>query len=272
MEFLENLKWADISPYVVEYGTKLLTAIAVLIIGFWVVGILSRLFKKMMEKKGTDSSLASFLITMVKTILKALVVITALGMMGIEMTSFIAVLGALAFAIGMALTGSLQNFAGGVMLLIFKPFKVGDLLEAQGYLGTVKEIQIFNTILNTPDNKTVIIPNGGLSTGSMVNYSTMDTRRVDWSFGIAYGDQVGKAEEVLTRLIKEDKRILDNPSHFIALGALADSSVNITVRVWVKSADYWGVFFDMNRKVYEVFGTEGLNFPFPQMDVHVNNV
>ncbi len=270
MEFLENLKWADISPYVVEYGGKLLMAVAVLVIGFWLVGIITRFSKKMMEKGDMDSSLVPFLTGIVRTLLRVMVVITALGMLGVEMTSFIAVLGAASLAIGMALTGALQNFAGGVMILIFKPFKIGDLLEAQGYLGVVKEIHIFNTILTTPDNKTVIIPNGGLSTGSMVNYSTMDTRRVDWSFGIAYGDQVGKAEEVLTKLIKEDKRILDNPSHFIALGELADSSVNITVRVWVKSADYWGVFFDMNRKVYEVFGTEGLNFPFPQMDVHLS--
>ncbi len=271
MQTLMNFSWAEISPYVVKYGTKLLIAIAVLIIGFWLVGIITRFTRKMMNKSSMDSSLVPFLTGITRTLLRVMVVITALGMLGVEMTSFIAVLGAAAFAIGMALTGSLQNFAGGVMLLIFKPFKVGDLLEAQGHIGVVKEIQIFNTILTTPDNRIVIIPNGGLSTGSMVNYSTMDTRRVDWSFGIAYGDQVGKAEEVLTKLIKEDKRILDNPSHFIALGALADSSVNITVRVWVKSEDYWGVFFDMNRKVYEIFGTEGLNFPFPQMDVHVNN-
>ncbi|MEM9024356.1 MAG: mechanosensitive ion channel domain-containing protein, partial [Bacteroidota bacterium] len=158
---------------------------------------------------------------------------------------------------------------GGVMILLFKPFKVGDVIEAQGYIGSVHSIQIFNTILKTPDNKTIIVPNGGLSTSSMVNYSTEPERRVDWTFGIGYGDDTAKARESLLRLIQADQRILQNPEPFIAVSELADSSVNFAVRVWVKSEDYWGVFFDMNEKVYNTFTTEGFNIPFPQMDVHL---
>jgi len=191
-------------------------------------------------------------------------------MMGIEMTSFIAILGAAGLAVGMALSGTLQNFAGGVMILIFKPFKVGDVLQAQGFTGSVSEIQIFNTIMKTPDNKTIIIPNGGLSTSSMVNFSTEAKRRVDWTIGIAYGDDADKAREVIKRLCDEDSRILKDPEVFIAVSALADSSVNFTVRAWVNAPDYWGVHFDLNEKVYKTFAGEGLNIPFPQMDVHVH--
>jgi small conductance mechanosensitive channel len=155
--------------------------------------------------------------------------------------------------------------------MIFKPFKIGDVIDAQGYLGSVSEIQIFNTILKTPDNKTIIIPNGGLSTGPMTNYSTEKKRRVDWTIGIGYGDNAQKAEEVIKRLCDEDSRILKNPEVFIAVSELGDSSVNFAVRAWVKADDYWGVFFDMNKKVYETFDKEGLNIPYPQMDVHVHN-
>ena len=204
------------------------------------------------------------------TLLKVLLVISVLGMLGIEMTSFIAVIGAIGLAVGMALSGTLQNFAGGVMILLFKPFKVGDFINAQGFSGTVNEIQIFNTILKTPDNKTIIIPNGGLSTSAMTNFSTEPKRRVDWTFGIGYGDDADKAEQVIRQLCEEDSRIHKEPAVFIALSELADSSVNFTVRAWVNAEDYWGVFFDLNKKVYKIFDKEGLNIPFPQMDVHVH--
>jgi len=207
---------------------------------------------------------------LIATVLRALVIISVLGMVGVQMTSFIAIMGAATLAIGMALTGTLQNFAGGVMILIFRPFKVGDWIDAQGYSGSVREIQIFNTIINTADNKVIIIPNGGLSNSSMVNYSREPQRRVDWTFGIAYGDDVDKTRSVLLSLIKADSRILSDPEPFIAVSSLADSSVNFTVRVWVNGADYWGVFFDMNESVYKTFGKEGLNIPFPQMDVHLH--
>jgi small conductance mechanosensitive channel len=198
-----------------------------------------------------------------------MVYITALGMLGVEMTSFIAILAAAGLAVGMALSGTLQNFAGGVMILLFKPFKKGDFIEAQGHSGTVNEIQIFMTILKTPDNKTIMIPNGPLSTGSLTNYSREPRRRVDWTIGIGYGDDVDKAYEVIRRLLDGDDRILDDPEPFIAVKELADSSVNFTVRAWVNASDYWGVFFRMNEEVYKTFDKEGLNIPYPQSDVHL---
>ncbi|MGZ2368208.1 mechanosensitive ion channel family protein [Ancylomarina sp. YFZ004] len=254
----------------VDYGPKLLGAIVVLIIGGWIIKGMIRAFGKMMDKSKMDDSLKPFLKGLVGMLLKVMLFISALGMLGIEMTSFIAILGAVGLAVGMALSGTLQNFAGGVMILIFKPFKIGDFIEAQGYMGVVKEIQIFNTIVTTPDNKTIIIPNGGLSTSSMINYSTEEERRVDWTIGIAYGDDVDKARAVIKRLCDADSRILKAPEVFIAVSELADSSVNFAVRAWVKAPDYWGVFFDLNENVYKTFGNEGLNIPFPQMDVHVH--
>jgi len=225
---------------------------------------------KVLDQSNTDPSLTSFIRSLVSILLKVMVYITAIGMLGVEMTSFIAILGAAGLAVGMALSGTLQNFAGGVMILLFKPYKVGDVIEAQGYVGSVKEIQIFTSILTTPDNKTVLIPNGPLATGSLINFSTQDTRRVDWTIGIAYGDDLDKAYEVIKGFIGEDDRILKDPEPFMALSALADSSVNIVVRVWVNSPDYWGVFFDLNEKVYRSFDKEGLGIPFPQMDVHLH--
>lgn len=254
----------------IEYGPKLIGAVLVWIIGGIVVKALTNGVDKMMEKRNTDPSLRPFMKSLVNTLLKVMLVISVMSMLGIEMTSFIAILGAAGLAVGMALSGTLQNFAGGAMILIFKPFKVGDVIDAQGYLGSVAEIQIFNTILKTPDNKTIIIPNGGLSTSSMTNYSTEPTRRVDWTIGIGYGDDVDKARTVINNLIEADDRIKKDPAPFIAVSELADSSVNFAVRVWVNSADYWGVFFDMNENVYKTFGKEGLNIPFPQMDVHVH--
>tara|TARA_R110001583_G_scaffold99175_5_gene244473 strand:- start:1252 stop:2067 length:816 start_codon:yes stop_codon:yes gene_type:complete len=254
----------------VEYGPKLIGAIVVLIIGGWVIKALTRAIGKLMDKSKMDESLKPFLKGLVGMLLKALLFISVLGMVGVEMTSFIAILAAAGLAVGMALSGTLQNFAGGVMILIFKPFKIGDFIDAQGYLGVVKEIQIFNTIITTPDNKTIIIPNGGLSNSSMTNYSTEEKRRVDWTIGIAYGDDVDKARAVIKRLCDEDSRIIKDPEVFIAVSELADSSVNFAVRVWVKAPDYWGVFFDLNENVYKTFGNEGLNIPFPQMDVHVH--
>lgn len=259
------------SSLMVEFGTKVIGALAVIIIGNWIAKMIMGAVRRNFEKRNISESLRPFLTGLIGTLLKALVFISAAGVLGIEMTSFAALLGAAGLAVGMALSGTLGNFAGGVMVLIFKPYEVGDVIEAQGYTGSVKSIHIFNTILNTPDNKVIIIPNGPISTGSLVNYSKEDTRRVDWTIGIGYGDDYDKAKAVILKFIEEDSRILKTPEPFIALGALADSSVNITVRAWVKPADYWGVFFDMNEKVYKNFSNEGLNIPFPQMDVHVHN-
>ncbi len=269
----DALKYKDYAiEFAVEYGPKLIGAIIVLIIGFWVVKLLTKGFDKLMVKSKMDDSLRPFLKSLVGSLLKVLLAISIMSMLGIEMTSFIAILASAGLAVGMALSGTLQNFAGGVMILIFKPFKVGDFIDAQGHTGTVKEIQIFVTILTTPDNVTIIIPNGGLSNGSMTNYSSRSTRRVDWTVGVAYGESIEKVRKTIRKLIDDDPRILDDPSSFIKVGELADSSVNFTVRGWVKSDDYWDVFFDMNEKIYTTFEQEGISIPFPQMDVHVNNV
>lgn len=260
----------QINELVLNYGPKLLAAVAVWIIGSWIVKALSRSFGRMLEKRETDPSLQPFLKSLVGTLLKVLLIISVLSMLGVEMTSFIAVLGAGALAVGMALSGTLQNFAGGVMILLFKPFKVDDVVEAQGFLGKVHEIQIFNTIMKTPDNKTIIIPNGPLATSAMTNFSTEPQRRVDWTFGIGYGDDVDQAKSVIKELCDQDSRILKDPELFIAVSELADSSVNFAVRAWVNAEDYWDVYFEMNEKIYKTFDSRGLNIPFPQMDVHVH--
>lgn len=254
---------------VVSFGGRLLVAIIVFFIGRWLIKRIINLVVKGMQRRKVEASLFSFTRSMVKITLYFLFIIIIIGILGIETSSFIALFASAGIAIGAALSGTLQNFAGGVMILLFKPFKVGDYIEAQGQSGTVREIQIFNTILATPDNKIIIVPNGGLSTGITENYSKEETRRVDWVFGIAYGDSYDKAKEVIARLLNNDSRILTTPVYFIALNSLGDSSVNIVVRAWVKSPDYWDVFFDMNEKVYKTFTQENINIPFPQMDVHL---
>lgn len=263
--YIEKLK-----ELVVLYAPKLGGAILVLIIGYFVVKLIMKGLKKIFEIRKIDPSLQGFLISLINITLQALLWISVLGMVGIQMTSFIAILGAAGLAVGMALSGTLQNFAGGVMILLFKPFKVSDYIEANGVAGFVKEIQIFNTIVVTPDNKTNIIPNASLTNTIITNYSTEENRRVDWTFGIGYGDNLETAKTVLKKLIEADTRILKTPEPFIAISELADSSVNIVVRTWVKGADYWGVFFDMNKNVYEQFTKAGLNIPFPQLDVHLH--
>ena len=254
----------------VSLGSKLLVALIVFFMGRWLIRKLNCMVIKIMQKKEVEASLFTFIRSLVSITLNFIFVIILISVLGIETSSFIALFASAGVAIGMALSGTLQNFAGGVMILLFKPFRVGDFLEAQGQSGTVKEIQIFNTIMTTADNKVIIIPNGGLSTGIMKNYSKEENRRVDWEFGIAYGDSYDKAKAVLTRLIEADQRILKDPNYFIALTSLGESSVNIVVRAWVKAPDYWGVFFDMNEKVYKTFAEENLNIPFPQMDVHLH--
>ena len=253
----------------ISAGSKILLAIVVFIVGRWIVRRLNKLLARILERRHVEASLSTFVKSLVSITLTLLLIIIVIGVLGIETSSFIALFASAGVAIGMALSGTLQNFAGGVMILLFKPFKLGDTIEAQGQSGTVREIQIFNTILATPDNKIIIIPNGGLSTGMMKNFSKEATRRVDWEFGIAYGDDYTKAKKVIARLLDADSRVLKDPAYFIALTSLGASSVNIVVRAWVNSGDYWGVYFDMNEKVYKTFAEEDLNIPFPQMDVHV---
>lgn len=256
---------------IVLYAPRVLGAIAVLIIGLWVVKLIGSAFVRLLDKKNVDPTLKPFLKGLVGAMLKVMLVISVLGMLGIEMTSFIAVLGAIGLAVGLALSGTLQNFAGGVIILIIKPYKVGDFIEAGSYSGTVSQVQIFYTILKTPDNKTVILPNGEMSKNALINYSMEPKRRVDLTFGIGYGDQVHKARSVLNQIIESDERIIEDPDPpFIAVKELADSSVNLIVKLWVNLDDYWGVYHDMQERVYDAFNTEGLNIPFPQMDIHLH--
>lgn len=258
-----------VKEYVVPFGIKLVAAIVVLLLGRWVIKLIKKGVTKVMTRRKMDPSLSSFLMSLVSVLLTFLLIIAIVGILGVNTSSLVALLASAGLAIGMALSGTLQNFAGGVMIMLFKPFKVGDFISAQGYEGVVNEIQIFNTHVLTPDNKEVILPNGSLSTGAMTNFSKQGTRRVDWSFSIAYGDDYDKAKSLLLRLCDEDGRIQKTPQPFVELGKLNDSSVDITVRVWVDAADYWAVFFSMNEKVYKAFAAEGLSIPFPQMDVHM---
>ena len=268
----------EIDPYVemvtefaIKYGLKILGAIVVLVVGLWIIKMINKSVAKMMRKRELDPSLQPFLRSLISALLKVLLVITVMSMMGVEMTSFVAILGAAGLAVGLALSGTLQNFAGGVMLLVLRPFRVGDLIEVQGFLGVVKEIQIFHTVLNTLDNKRVIIPNNGLSTDSIINYSIEAHRRVDFSFGISYSDDVEKAKSIVQSIAAGDDRIIKegDKAPFVRLGEMGDSSINLTTRFWVKTDDYWPVYFDTNEKVYEQFNAQGISIPFPQMDVHL---
>lgn len=255
--------------YLIPFGIRILISIAILIIGHWVIKLLKKIIKGALERHKVEISLALFLNNLCSILLNFILIIAIISVLGVDTSSLVALLASAGLAIGMALSGTLQNFAGGVMIMLFKPFKVGDFIEAQGQQGTVKEIQIFNTIILTLDNKTIYIPNGNLATGILTNYSKQGTRRVDWVFSIAYGDDYDKAKALIIKLFAEDERILKEPAVFVELTQLNSSSVDIVARAWVKSEDYWNVFFSMNEKVYKNFPKEGLNIPFPQMDVHV---
>ena len=251
------------------YGLKVLAAIAIFIIGRWVAKGVRKLVERMMTKGKVDPTLISFTSNMVYIGLLAFIVIAALGQLGIQTTSFIAILGAAGLAVGLALQGSLSNFAAGFLLIIFRPFKVGDLIEAAGVFGVVEAIQIFTTQLKTADNKTVIIPNAKLTDDNIVNWTVKGTRRVDMVFGIGYDDDIDKARSLMAEIIAADSRVLEAPAPQISVSELADSSVNFVVRPWVKVEDYWGVHFDLTEKIKKAFDANGVSIPFPQRDVHV---
>lgn len=254
---------------ILTYGPKLVLAILTLIIGFWIIRHIGKVVDRAMQKKKVDKTLRPFLHKLVTIMLKAMLLISIAGMVGIEVTSFIAVLGAAGLAIGLALQGSLANFAGGVLILLFKPFEVGHFIEAQGAMGTVEKIEIFHTTLKTPDNKIIIVPNGPMANGNVTNYSREETRRLDLTFGIGYNDDIDKARKVINDLVKKDKRILKKPEPQILLSELADSSVNFSVRLWLKGGDYWPVNFEMTEAVKKAFDKNKVSIPFPQMDVHM---
>lgn len=250
-------------------GKHILTAALIFMAGRFLIRLLNRLFAKIINRPNIDGSVQSFLSSLVNILLTVLLIISVIGALGINTTSFAALLASAGVAVGMALSGNLQNFAGGLVILLFKPYKVGDWIEAQGVQGQVKEIQIFHTILTTADNKVVYIPNGSMSTAVVVNYSRNETRRVQWTLGIDYGEDVSRARQAVSSVLAADPRVLADPAPFIAVDALADSSVNLVIRVWVKTGDYWGVFHDIQHNLYETFNSRGINFPYPQQTVHV---
>ncbi len=249
-------------------GWTLIKAVIVFTVGRFVIKLINRIVRRVLERHDFEPSLKTFIGSLVNVTLMVLLIISVVGALGVQTTSFAALLASAGVAVGMALSGNLSNFAGGLLILLFKPFKVGDYIVAQGTEGTVREIQIFHTVLITVDNKDVFIPNGSLSSGVITNIGKEPTRRVDWTFGVDYGSDYEHVKSVIESVLAADGRILKDPAPFIALGALADSSVNITVRVWVNTADYWDVFFDTNKAIYARFNAEGIGFPFPQLTVH----
>ncbi len=258
-----------VKDYLVPLGIKILVSILVFIIGRWIIKLIKNRLANGLLKKRADPTLHSFFSNLISFVLNFILIIFIISILGVNTSSLVALLASAGLAVGMALSGTLQNFAGGVVIILFRPFRVGDFISAQGQEGVVKEIQFFNTVVHTVDNKVVHIPNGILSTGVMTIYTKEETRRVDWTYSIAYGDDYDKAKSALLRLCGEDQRILKEPVPFVEISTLNTSSVDLKVRVWVKSADYWPVFFSMNEKVYKELPKEGLHFPFPQVDVHL---
>lgn len=250
-------------------GKRILIATIVFIVGRAVIGLINRLVANMLRRRRIDPSVQTFLRSLVKILLTVLLIVSVIGALGINTTSFAALLASAGVAIGMALSGNLQNFAGGLVILLFKPYKVGDWIEAQSVQGKVKEIQIFHTVLTMSDNKVVYIPNGSMSTAVVINYTRNDTRRIDWTIGIDYGEDVDKAKAAVMEAINAEQRILPDPAPYVAVSALADSSVNILVRAWVGTDDYWPVYHAMLNRIYDTFNARGIDFPFPQQTVHV---
>ncbi len=251
------------------YGLKVIAAIAILVVGRWVARLISSITRRLMGKADIDPTVSSFTGSLVYIALLVFVVLAALSQLGIQTTSFIAVLGAAGLAIGLALQGSLANFAAGFLMIIFKPFRVNDYIEGAGVGGTVEEIHIFTTTLKTPDNKTVIVPNAKLTSDNIVNYTAKGTRRVDLTFGIGYQDDIDKAKKVIAEVLANDSRILKDPPPQIALAGLGESSVDFVVRPWTTAQDYWSVYFDITEKVKKAFDANAITIPYPQRDVHV---
>jgi len=257
---------------VVAYAPRVLGALVTLVVGWIVVKMIVGLIHKVIARTDADETLEKFFASMASMSLKVILVMMVIGQLGAETASFIAVLGAATFAVGFALQGSLSSFAAGVMILIFRPFKVGDFVEAGGAMGTVDQVGIFATIIKTGDNKKVVVSNSSITGGNIINYSAYEKRRVDMEFGISYDDDIDKAKSVLRDILEKDTRVHSDPEPFVALAALADSSVNFKVRAWVDSGDYWGVYFDTHEQVKKRFDAEGISIPFPQRDVHVHQV
>ena len=270
-----NVDLSAILPKIYElltvYGIKVIAALAIFVIGRWVAKGIRKFIRKMMNRSKVDPTLISFVVNLAYVALLAFVVIAALNQLGIQTASFIAIMGAAGLAVGLALQGSLSNFAAGVLMIIFRPFKVGDFIEGAGVAGTVEKIEIFTTQLKTPDNKTIIIPNSKMTNDNIINYSAKGTRRVDMAFGIGYEDDIDQARSIILDVLAQDQRVLKNPESVVLVSELADSSVNFTARAWANAGDYWDVYFDTTEKVKKRFDAEGISIPFPQRDVHLYN-
>ncbi|AKH19869.1 mechanosensitive ion channel family protein [Sedimenticola thiotaurini] len=259
-----------VSTFVIPWSINIVLALATFFIGRWVASILLKIVRKLLNKSKMDAILINFVTSILHAILLLFIVIAAMDQLGVDTTSLIALLGAAGLAVGLAMQNSLQNFAAGVMLIIFRPFKTGDFVEAGGTAGVVETISIFSTIMRTGDNREVIVPNGSIYNGTITNFSARETRRIDMVFGIGYGDDIRKAKQLLNDILEADERVLKDPAPLVAVGELADSSVNFNVRPWVKSADYWNVKFDLTERIKLAFDDNGISIPYPQMDVHLD--
>ena len=253
----------------ISAGKHIIAAVVIFIVGRFLIKLINRLVASILQRRHIEISVQTFLSSLVNIILTILLIITVIGALGVNTTSFAALIASAGVAIGMALSGNLQNFAGGLIILLFKPYRVGDFIDVCGVQGTVSAVQIFHTILLTPDNKAVYLPNGSTSSSTITNYSRADKRRIEWTFGIDYGEDVGRARTAILSVITADARILPDPAPFVAVGGLSDSSVDIIVRVWVPTEEYWNVYFDMHQRVYETFNEQKINFPYPQQTVHL---
>ncbi len=263
--------WDLLTTTGLEFGKNLAIAIVIFFVGKWVVALIVRGIRSVMQKAELDKTLETFVANLVRMLLMLFVVIAAINQLGVNTASLIALVGAAGLAVGLALQGSLSNFASGVLIVMFRPYKVGDFIEGAGISGVVESVQILTTVLKTGDNKQVIVPNSQIMSGIITNYSANDTRRVDLTVGVSYDDDLDKVREELTRLVDADERILKDPACTIAVSELADSSVNFVVRPWVKTSDYWGVHFDLTERIKKRFDEVGISFPFPQQDVHLYN-
>jgi small conductance mechanosensitive channel len=271
-EYIMDTMLNTVKDWATLYGLKVIGALVILVLGRLAISIINGIVGRVLRRANIDETLSKFIRSLTKIALMTFVVVAALNTLGVATASVIAIIGAAGLAVGFALQGSLANFASGVMLIIFRPFKSGDYIDAGGTSGLVQEISIFNTILKTPDNIKIVIPNGSVTGGNITNYSAEETRRVDLVFGVSYGDDLKKARQILERLVGSDERILKDPAPVIAVSELADSSVNFVVRPWVKTKDYWSVYWDLTEKVKLTFDAEGISIPFPQRDIHMHQV
>jgi small conductance mechanosensitive channel len=270
---LRTVSWGDVfdflSHQILEFGLKLMVCIVLYILGKKLIRLLNKALGKLMNNRNLDISVISFLTSLINITLTVVLLVAIINILGINNSSFIALFASFGVALGMALSGSMQNFAGGVMILLFRPFKIGDNIQAQGQEGTVKSIQIFSTVLISGDNRTIYIPNGGLSNNVIVNFNGQEARRVEWMIGTGYGTDYDKAKLIIQNILSSDKRILNEPIPYIALKALSQSSVDILIRVWVKHTDYWNVYYNINEQIYKIFSDNGIDLPFPQLTVHL---